>query len=454
MIVKVDPSVSKDELLNILDELGCELIKGKFSNKPLAISDYIIIQLPVKSSEEVLKKLQDLYLVDEFLAAELPRTYETKYDGVTIENYYTGIQETINDPILANDIYDQMMTPNRSFAKVFDAWRYNQGAGVKVAVIDGGFNVGHPDIAANITDSIDLATGLKSGLLGGSDFASNHGTTIAGLLVGVKNNGDLSAGIVPEAELTVIKYSERNSSVKLIEALQYIIDNNIKVVSSSIRMDFESTSDRSSALDQMFYTMIHDHDVIWVQSTSNCSNDCTIADDSHVYPVALQSKNPVDFKNKFLNVAGLYTTVSGDGYEPLQKALGFRGPEINIAYPAYNNRVYHFQGYTSTDGANDTSWATPAVAGIVTLLRSQMLFNRGDVGTIDEIISILQTCAQRDEAYDPKDVNKNIVNFVDNYNEVYGFGIPDALTSVSYIENNFGSSFNIVPTIITPLLLN
>ncbi|NEQ95583.1 MAG: S8 family serine peptidase [Cyanothece sp. SIO2G6] len=90
-----------------------------------------------------------------------------------------------------------------------DAWDMTRGAGVTIAVVDGGFDVAHRDLAAAITATSGYFqmdgmgnTALVQGLVG---FPSaNHGTFCAGMAAARANNGEGGSGVANQAALTVI----------------------------------------------------------------------------------------------------------------------------------------------------------------------------------------------------------------------------------------------------------
>jgi subtilisin family serine protease len=434
VIVKVKDDLARDKFARIIGQLNCEVTRGKFSDKEWSISNYSNLKINAKSSNEVLRILRELYKIKEFESIELPRTYSIEHDGVDLS--CSGTTTNVDDPLLIDNATDLNHTPNRSYANVFQAWCHNRGARIRIGILDNGFNVGHTELIGQIADSFNVATASHSDLAYYSNGSynnsyTNHGTTITGLLVGIADNANLAAGIAPDARAYVCRITDNSSATQWIDALQYFIDYNVHVVSSSIRLSIGATVDRSSAADQQFYELIHSNDIVWCQSTSNCEDDCSVAEiGTHRYPVELQSVNETDFGNAFFNVAGLHTTVADASFEPLQKRLGARGPEINISYPAIQNLVYNTGDYTAYDHALGTSWATPSVAGIVALVRAQIIRELGGAGSLEDVIRIIETSAMREPTYEARDVDGNNLDFINNYNETYGFGIPDANAAV------------------------
>ena len=88
------------------------------------------------------------------------------------------------------------------------AWDHGFGAGVRVAVIDNGFDAGHEDLAAGVSGS----SGFFSGPMGGEVFTQgvagmpggDHGTFCAGMVGARRNNGHGGVGAAPDCELALI----------------------------------------------------------------------------------------------------------------------------------------------------------------------------------------------------------------------------------------------------------
>jgi subtilisin family serine protease len=77
--------------------------------------------------------------------------------------------------------------------KIFNAWGVSTGSSsIKVAIIDEGVDLVHPDLQANMLAGYD-ATGLGSGGAPSGDDA--HGTACAGIVAGVGNNSVGVAGV-------------------------------------------------------------------------------------------------------------------------------------------------------------------------------------------------------------------------------------------------------------------
>jgi subtilisin family serine protease len=86
---------------------------------------------------------------------------------------------------------------------VLPVWADYTGKGVRVAIVDDGVQLLHPDLVANIdlAESWDTVTNKQGGDPGPGQ---NHGTAVAGLVGEVANNGIGGSGVAPDA--TLISY--------------------------------------------------------------------------------------------------------------------------------------------------------------------------------------------------------------------------------------------------------
>lgn len=127
-----------------------------------------------------------------------------------------------------------------------EAWSVNEGTNesIIVAVIDTGVAYQHPDLAANMWDGANCKDDTDV-FLGGCNYGydyedgdksplpttSSHGTHVAGIIAGVKNNGKGILGIAPNAKIMALKSGLTTSdNVKSINFAKY---NGATVINAS-----------------------------------------------------------------------------------------------------------------------------------------------------------------------------------------------------------------------------
>ncbi len=145
-----------------------------------------------------------------------------------------------------NDPYAQLQVSLRELA-VPAAQRHSRGAGVLVAVIDSGVDVGHPDLKGqviarrNFVDEDDAR------------FRSDtHGTEVVGVIAAVTDNGIGIAGIAPAARVIALKACWQSTvgpgavcnSFTLAQALEAAIVAHADIVNMSLAGPADPLLDR------------------------------------------------------------------------------------------------------------------------------------------------------------------------------------------------------------------
>ncbi len=94
---------------------------------------------------------------------------------------------------------------------VLPVWADYTGKGVRVAVVDDGTQLDHPDLAANIdlADSYDATLNKQ----GGNPLypSENHGTNVAGIIAAQADNGIGGTGVAPDATLIIDRINLHDS---------------------------------------------------------------------------------------------------------------------------------------------------------------------------------------------------------------------------------------------------
>jgi subtilisin family serine protease len=116
-----------------------------------------------------------------------------------------------------------------------DAWDFTRGRGVRIAVIDNGFEVTHGDLSGAIAAEsgfFDGASNFQQTLTGYPD--SDHGTFCAGMAAARHNNGLDGCGSAPEAELLLVasRGDQTGTQATLARAVAYCANPTMEVASA------------------------------------------------------------------------------------------------------------------------------------------------------------------------------------------------------------------------------
>ncbi len=113
------------------------------------------------------------------------------------------------------------------------------GEGVLVAVIDSGVQLFHPDLAANISPTLryNSANGTSNVNPSLILFTGGHGTSVAGIIAAVADNGLGGTGVAPGATIVPIKADGAGggfSFQSLENALLYALQNDVDITNNSL----------------------------------------------------------------------------------------------------------------------------------------------------------------------------------------------------------------------------
>lgn len=208
---------------------------------------------------------------------------------------------------------------------------------VKVAVVDTGIDVKHPDLLGNVKGGMS-AVGYTSSYTDDN----GHGTHVAGTIAAAQNSIGV-VGVAPAADLYAVKVLDRKGSgwlSDIIEGLQWAIDNDIDVVNMSL-----GTSSYSATFDSA------------VQKTI-ASGTVVVAAAGNSGPTA----ESVNYPAKFAGVIAVSAIDSSN----VIASFSSRGAGVDLAAPGVSvYSTYKGSGYATLSG---TSMASPHVAGVAALV--------------------------------------------------------------------------------------
>ena len=265
---------------------------------------------------------------------------------------------------------------------VLDAWNKTQGSNVKVAVLDTGVDMGHPDLAANL-DTADAYNFVDNNTNPDDDYG--HGTHVTGIIAAVANNQVGVAGVAPACKVMPIRVLgvEGGSTVNLIQGIEWAIDHGAKAINISLGSD---QYDQAEA-DEINRAIASD--VVVVAAAGNDA----LTGDPLSYPGALPGVVSVAALQQDLdangNPTGTYSRASFSDFNPFV-TVAAPGVDILSTVP----RRFQSYGTTHSDEpyayASGTSMAAPMVTGVVALIRSAH-----PDWTASQVISDLRSTAQQ-----------------------------------------------------------
>jgi len=152
-------------------------------------------------------------------------------------NYIQRIQFAPNDTYFTNQWYlaNTGQTIGAQKGAVNDdvhaeaAWNVSKGTGVKVAILDTGIDLNHPDLAGKVVAQKVFVTNAIEDMFG-------HGTHVAGIIAADTNNAQGIAGVCPDCQLLIAKAMDDNGigdGATMATAITWAADNGAKVINMS-----------------------------------------------------------------------------------------------------------------------------------------------------------------------------------------------------------------------------
>lgn len=319
-----------------------------------------------------------------------------------------------------------------------EAWANgHRGQGVVVAVLDGGYDLNHPDLAPNIIGWADM-TGQ------GIDYATtcpgdpfSHGTHVAGTIAAA-DNAFGTIGVAPEASLLLVKVLRENdrcsgsgSFADIISGIVYATENGAQVINMSLgaaipRIGNGGANSIISELQNavtMAINYAHQNGTTVVVAAGNAAADMDGGDRSTVQfnaglskAVGISALAPENWAGNGGNVPLDPATYTNFG----TSAVDFGAPGGDFDYPGNELCQVSFvvrpcwvldfvfsTGYQSWYWSVGTSMASPHAAGVAALIISET----GDSNP-DQVIREM-----RARATDEGDPGRD---------DVYGFGIANS----------------------------
>jgi subtilisin family serine protease len=293
------------------------------------------------------------------LAAALRRADGVRYAE---RDFYLRATKDPDDPLWAS----QYSLADGGVAAVAapEAWDSRTSCS-KVAVLDTGIQVGHPDLKSNVwindkeiknnnkdddhNKYVDDYQGFNVVAGKGSGIDDDgHGTHVGGIIAGRGNNDSGIAGLCWSANLVPVKFLDsrgRGSTSDAIAGIDYALHIGVKVINCSF-----GTSSKSSALADEI-EKAQDKGTLLVVAAGNDGDNI---DKQPVYPAAYTRSNILTVAAT--TATGALASFSNFGSDAVD--LGAPGDSILSTYPTST--------YKKLSG---TSMAAPLVAAAAALLR-------------------------------------------------------------------------------------
>jgi hypothetical protein len=156
-------------------------------------------------------------------------------EKMSLDTRVESVQVVNTFHVLAHDDPLYRLQPTATLWHLDELHRVATGRNVRVAAIDSGVELDHPDLRGRVLLARNFVDGREA-------VAELHGTAVAGIIGARADNGVGIVGVAPDAQLMALRacWQRRDesaavcSSFTLAKALQFAIDNGAKVINLSL----------------------------------------------------------------------------------------------------------------------------------------------------------------------------------------------------------------------------
>ena len=288
-----------------------------------------------------------------------------------------------NDPLAPRQWY---LGRDRAL-DIFDAAK--QLFPVRVAVIDSGVDVSHPELRGRIV-------AWKSFVGGTMNDQYGHGTFVAGEIAAIADNGAGIAGLAPPARLVIAKVVEPDGTIPPkaeARAIRWAVRQHARVINlsfGSVRDPANGVNDGYSSAERSAIEYAVRRGVLVVAAVGNGTDAPSRPWPYASYPAAFPHVLGVSTYGKsgrvpmFSNRDGQYVDISAPGMD----IVSLFPRSLTKSYPECVDQGYSVCGTKEYRSANGTSFSTPQVTAAAALLLGEVPVLRPD-----QVSQILRTNA-------------------------------------------------------------
>lgn len=277
---------------------------------------------------------------------------------------------------------------------ICSAWNYATGQGIKIAIVDQGIELTHPDLSENCYIlSYNTETNSSPSIVYGS-----HGTHCAGIAAAARNNGVFTVGVAPDAKL--ISVSNRLSGAvvsNLANGINWAWNNGADVISCSWWCNRSEMIE--DAIDNALFFGRNRKGCVFVKSAGNRY--------AATSPEGSSISYPGDYRPEVLTVGAIEKT-------GMRANISSTGPALDVVAPGVG--IYSTIPNGGMDYMNGTSMATPHVAGLAALI-----LERNPRLTGQQVRDIIERNSKKVGS-----TSYNINKPNGTWNSHYGYGLVDA----------------------------
>lgn len=311
------------------------------------------------------------------------------------------------------------------------AWLISTGNNIKVAVLDTGFELNHPDLQANAFGTgFNAQTNTTPSVVQG-----NHGTACAGIIGAVKDNNEGVAGIAPDAKLISMSVSFNGTTIQMMaNGINWGWQNGADVISNSWGGGGSSAIFDSAVNNALSQGRSGKGTVLVFSSGNGNVNGAEYPSNSNPLILCVGAVDRCGIRSGRIDIipqsCDPWGPISSPGSSyglPLDVVAGGSSISTTDRQGSAGYNGYSNQDYTNSFGG--TSAACPYVAGVVALV----LGVNPDL-TVLEVNNIIEESAKK--------VTTNLYNYSTTsgrpngtWNNQLGYGLVNAHQAVLLAQN-------------------
>jgi len=292
--------------------------------------------MPLELGIEIATVADNLYVVDSL--EDAARLWQAEQITYIEPNYVIELLSVPNDP----QFWRQWCMTSVNAQALWSSGI--TGDGVRIAIIDSGINLAHEDL-----DRRRIAPGFNY-IRNNTDVMDvvGHGTKVAGIIAGVRNNGLGGAGLLSEATIIPLKVfdSERSNVSVAVRAIYDAVD---RFDADVINMSFALTASATSRALMQAVNHAQANRVLMVAAAGNAGTS------ARVYPASHSNVVSVGAVDRFGNVP----------------AFSQRNTTLTVTAPGAGLFTLGTNGASSyLTNSSGTSFAAPFVSAMAAVAKS------------------------------------------------------------------------------------
>ncbi|HVE46350.1 MAG TPA: S8 family serine peptidase [Acidimicrobiales bacterium] len=301
--------------------------------------------------------------------------------------------------------------------RVQQAWSLSRGAGVVIAVVDSGVDLGHPDLASKLVPGFDFVANDST-----PHDESGHGTHVAGIAAAATDNGIGIAGVAPHAQIMPVRVLDARAvgtATNIARGVNFAVDRGARIVNLSVAGRNISTT----ALEPLRTAVDRAH-ALGVLVVAAAGNDASeelpspICDEPASFPgvVCVAATDRRETRSPYSNLPNKSDQLALSA--PGGSGLRTCGENILSTVPRATSVNATVCGYGSDyDDQVGTSQSAAFVSGVAALLMARGA-NRA------EVVRILATTSRQ-----PVTGERGV------FTPAFGYGIVDAPAALGLVSN-------------------